>query len=51
MDFTVLVVAADLNETDAPLALKRSILEAGGGCEGLFLNRAAPTPPAFLRGR
>jgi Mrp family chromosome partitioning ATPase len=51
MDLTVLVVAADLDETAAPVALKRSILEAGARCEGLFLNRATPMPPAFLRSR
>jgi Mrp family chromosome partitioning ATPase len=49
MDFTILVVAADLSETQAPADLKRAITKAGGRCEGLFLNKAAPQPPALLR--
>jgi Mrp family chromosome partitioning ATPase len=49
MDFTVLVVAADEGDAAAPMALKDSILGAGGRCAGLVFNRAQVQPPGFLR--
>jgi Mrp family chromosome partitioning ATPase len=49
VDSTVLVVAADLGETETPALFKRSLTATGGLCSGLFLNRAPPEPPAFLR--
>jgi Mrp family chromosome partitioning ATPase len=48
MDCTVLVLAADEGDAAAPLALKRSILAAGGRCAGLVFNRAEVEPPGFL---
>ena len=49
MDFTVLVVAADEGDAGGPMALKESILAAGGRCAGLVFNRATVQPPGFLR--
>ncbi len=49
MDSTILVVAADDGDASGPLALKGSIIAAGGRCAGLVFNRAAAEPPAFLR--
>lgn len=48
-DSTVLVVAADEGETNAPLALKEAVLNAGGRCAGLVFNRAQAEPPSFLK--
>ena len=48
-DANVLVVAGDRRNARAPLAVRDSILEAGGHCAGLVFNRAAAEPPEFLR--
>jgi Mrp family chromosome partitioning ATPase len=48
MDATVLVLAADQGDAAAPLALKRSIIAAGGRCAGLVFNRAEVELPGFL---
>ncbi|HLI67296.1 MAG TPA: sugar kinase [Caulobacteraceae bacterium] len=50
MDSTVIVVAADSPDTDAPAALRDAIAKAGGRCAGLVFNRASAEAPAFLRG-
>jgi len=49
MDYSVLVVAADEGDAARPMALKESILAAGGRCAGLVFNRATVQPPGFLR--
>jgi Mrp family chromosome partitioning ATPase len=50
MDQTLLVVAADQGELSAPARLRDAIAETGGAVSGLFFNRGAARPPAFLRG-
>ena len=49
MDQTVLVVAAEQSEVQAPAALRDAIGEAGGQVAGLFLNRTTVEPPGFLK--
>jgi len=49
VDANVLVVAADRRDTEAPVALRDGLIQAGGRCAGLVFNRAAPEPPGFLR--
>jgi hypothetical protein len=49
MDATVLVLAAEGEDTRAPAALRDAIEQAGGRCAGLVFNRAQITPPRFLR--
>jgi Mrp family chromosome partitioning ATPase len=49
MDMTVLVVAADGQDTRAPAALRDAIEQAGGRCAGLVFNRAEIEAPTFLR--
>lgn len=49
VDANILVVAADRQNTRAPLALRDALSEAGGYCAGLVFNRAASEPPAFLK--
>jgi len=49
MDITVLVVAADSQDTRAPAALRDAIEQAGGRCAGLVFNRGRIEPPGFLK--
>ena len=49
MDQTVLVVAADQSDVEAPARLKDAIHGAGGQVAGLFFNRGQVEPPAFLK--
>ncbi len=49
VDATVLVVAAEGQDTRGPAALRDAIEQAGGRCAGLFFNRASIEPPAFLK--
>jgi Mrp family chromosome partitioning ATPase len=49
MDMTVLVVAADGQDTRAPAALRDAIEQAGGRCAGLVFNRAEIEAPSFLK--
>jgi Mrp family chromosome partitioning ATPase len=51
MDETVLVVAADQADVQAPGRLRDAICAAGGRCAGLFLNRASVDTPRVLRKR
>jgi len=48
VDATVLVVAAD-EDARAPAALKRGLVDSGGRCAGVFVNRVSVETPAFLR--
>ena len=48
VDASVLVVSADA-DAGGPAALKASIVEAGGRCAGIFVNRVSVEPPAFLK--
>jgi hypothetical protein len=50
MDDVVLVVAADENDARAPAELRDDLIEAGGRCSGLFVNRVRIGTPGFLRG-
>jgi Mrp family chromosome partitioning ATPase len=49
VDANILVVAGDRRNTNAPIALRDAIAEAGGHCAGLVFNRAAADPPQFLK--
>ena len=49
MDTTVLVVAADGEDTRGPAALRDAIEQAGGRCAGLVFNRGRIEAPGFLR--
>jgi hypothetical protein len=49
MDTTVLVVAAEGEDTRAPAALRDAIEEVGGRCAGIVFNRARIAPPRFLK--
>jgi len=49
MDFTVLVVAADVADAAQLAALKDAIIAAGGRCAGLVFNRETVRAPGFLR--
>lgn len=49
VDATVLVVAAEGEDTRAPAALRDAIEQAGGRCAGLVFNRARVKAPSFLR--
>ena len=49
MDTTVLVVAADGQDTRAPAALREAIEQAGGRCAGLVFNRGRIETPGFLK--
>ena len=49
VDATVLVVAAEGQDTRGPAALRDAIEQAGGRCAGLFFNRARIEPPGFLK--
>ena len=49
VDCTVLVVAAEGQDTRGPAALRDAIEQAGGRCAGLVFNRARIQPPRFLR--
>ena len=44
VDTTVLVMAADCGDAAAAAQLKASLIEAGGRCAGVMLNRADPEP-------
>ena len=48
-DQTVLVVAADQADTQAPRRLSEAISQAGGTVSGLFLNRVTVEAPKFLK--
>jgi Mrp family chromosome partitioning ATPase len=48
-DCSVLVVAAEGEDTRGPAALRDAIEQAGGRCAGLVFNRAEISPPKFLR--
>jgi hypothetical protein len=48
-DATVLVVAAEGPDTQAPAALRDAIEQSGGRCAGLVFNRAEIAPPKFVR--
>jgi hypothetical protein len=50
MDAVVLVVAADEGDARGPTVLRDSVVEAGGHCAGLFVNRVRVRAPGFLRG-
>jgi Mrp family chromosome partitioning ATPase len=49
MDQTVLVVAAEQKDVQAPAVLRDSIAQAGGKVAGLFFNRVTVEEPGFLR--
>lgn len=49
VDFTVLVVAAEEPDTQAPAQLRASIEQAGGRCAGIVFNRARIETPRFVR--
>ena len=49
MDTTVLVVAADGEDTRGPAALRDAIEQAGGRCAGLVFNRGRIEAPGFLK--
>lgn len=49
MDQTVLVVAADQPDVQAPARLRDGIQGAGGRVSGVFFNRAQVEAPGFLR--
>ncbi len=49
VDCTVLVVAAEGDDTRGPAALRDAIEQAGGQCAGLVFNRARLQPPKFLK--
>jgi Mrp family chromosome partitioning ATPase len=49
MDQTVLVVAADQPDVQAPAVLRDAIGQAGGKVAGLFFNRVTVEEPGFLR--
>ncbi len=49
MDTSVLVVAADGQDTRAPAALRDAIEQAGGRCAGLVFNRGRIETPGFLK--
>ena len=49
MDTTVLVVAADGQDTRGPAALRDAIEQAGGRCAGMVFNRARIETPGFLK--
>lgn len=49
MDQTVLVVAADQADVQAPARLRDAVTRAGGRVAGVFFNRVQVEPPGFLR--
>jgi Mrp family chromosome partitioning ATPase len=49
VDFTVLVVAAEEPDTQAPAQFRDAIEQAGGRCAGIVFNRARIQTPAFVR--
>jgi Mrp family chromosome partitioning ATPase len=49
MDQTLMVVAADEADVEAPAALRDAIAQAGGRVSGIFLNRTTVREPAFLK--
>jgi Mrp family chromosome partitioning ATPase len=49
VDFTVLVVAAEEPDTQAPAQLRDAIEQVGGRCAGIVFNRARIQTPAFVR--
>lgn len=49
MDQTIMVVAADEADIQAPAALRDAVAQAGGAVSGVFLNRSTVEQPAFLR--
>lgn len=49
MDQTLMVVAADERDVQAPARLRDAIGAAGGHVAGLFFNRAVVERPAFLK--
>lgn len=49
VDETLMVVSADQSDVKAPGLLRDSILASGGQVAGLFFNRSAVAPPAFLK--
>ncbi len=49
MDQTVLVVAAEQKDVQAPAMLRDAIGQAGGKVAGLFFNRVTVEEPGFLR--
>lgn len=49
MDATVLVMAADDNQTHEAAILKGALQGAGGRVAGLFLNKVEIEPPSFLK--
>lgn len=49
MDQTVMVVASDQPDVRQPAQLRDAITGAGGRVAGVFFNRAAFEPPAFLK--
>ncbi len=49
VDANVLVVAGDRRNVRAPMALRDSLVAAGGYCAGLVFNRAQAEPPQFLK--
>lgn len=51
MDQTVLVVAADQPDVDAPARMRDAVTAAGGNVAGLFFNRGGVEPPGFLTPR
>jgi hypothetical protein len=48
VDANVLVVSAEREDMDGPLALKAALTAAGGRCAGMVFNRAPKAPPRFL---
>ena len=49
VDFTILVVAAEEPDTQAPAQLRDAIEQVGGRCAGIVFNRARIETPAFVR--
>ena len=49
MDQTIMVVAADEADIQAPAALRDAVRGAGGAVGGVFLNRSTVQPPPFLK--
>jgi len=49
MDFSVLVLATDHGGATATGELKSALIQAGGRCAGLVLNRAPPEPTTVKR--